>query len=151
MVRPSSQAAGLTLVSGADQLAQRFGIARETAARTHAWLATWYQCQVLAWSSRLLTAGRRMPLGRLADDAEAELRLAQDRVAESAAVIERGLADANLRRSERFTWPLLVIGAQESSHIIIRGMESHDPGSACLNAAEGMMGTWARAGMSLGS
>jgi ATP/maltotriose-dependent transcriptional regulator MalT len=43
---------------------------------------------------------------------EAELRLAQDRVAEAAAVIERGLADANLRRSERFTWPLLVIGAR---------------------------------------
>jgi len=43
---------------------------------------------------------------------EAELRLAQDRVAESAAVIERGLADPNLRRSERFTWPLLVIGAR---------------------------------------
>ena len=43
---------------------------------------------------------------------EAELRLAQDRVAESATVIERGLADANLRRSERFTWPLLVIGAR---------------------------------------
>ncbi len=30
-------------------------------------------------------------------------------------------------------------------------LESHDPVSACLNAAEGMMGTWARAGMSLGS
>jgi DNA-binding CsgD family transcriptional regulator/anti-anti-sigma regulatory factor len=43
---------------------------------------------------------------------EAELRLAQGRVAEAAAVIGRGLADANLRRSERFTWPLLVIGAQ---------------------------------------
>ena len=43
---------------------------------------------------------------------EAELRLAQDRVAEAAAVIERGLADANLRRSERFTWPLLAIGAR---------------------------------------
>ena len=43
---------------------------------------------------------------------EAELRLAQDRVAEAAAVIERGLVDANLRRSERFTWPLLAIGAR---------------------------------------
>ena len=43
---------------------------------------------------------------------EAELRLAQDRVAESATVIERGVADANLRRSERFTWPLLEIGAR---------------------------------------
>jgi ATP/maltotriose-dependent transcriptional regulator MalT len=43
---------------------------------------------------------------------EAELRLAQGRVAEAAEVIERGLADADLRRSERFTWPLLVIGAQ---------------------------------------
>jgi DNA-binding CsgD family transcriptional regulator len=43
---------------------------------------------------------------------EAELRLAQGRVADAAAVIERGLADAGLRRSERFTWPLLAIGAQ---------------------------------------
>jgi len=43
---------------------------------------------------------------------EAELRLAQGRVAEAAAVIERGLTDPDLRRSERFTWPLLVIGAQ---------------------------------------
>src|SRR5262249_25185117 len=42
----------------------------------------------------------------------AELRLARGRVAEAAAVIERGLADAGLRRSERFTWPLLVIGAR---------------------------------------
>jgi len=43
---------------------------------------------------------------------EAELRLAQGRVAEAAAVIERGLTDPDLRRSERFTWPLLAIGAQ---------------------------------------
>ena len=43
---------------------------------------------------------------------EAELRLAQGRVAEAAAVIERGLADADLRRSERFTWPMLVVAAQ---------------------------------------
>lgn len=43
---------------------------------------------------------------------EAELRLAQGRVAEAAAVVERGLADADLRRSERFTWPMLVVAAQ---------------------------------------
>jgi ATP/maltotriose-dependent transcriptional regulator MalT len=43
---------------------------------------------------------------------EAELRLAQSRVTEAAAVIERGLADADLRRSERFTWSLLEIGAR---------------------------------------
>ncbi len=43
---------------------------------------------------------------------EAELRLAQGRVAEAAAVIERGLADPDLRRSERFTWPMLAIGAR---------------------------------------
>lgn len=43
---------------------------------------------------------------------EAELRLAQGHVAEAAAVIERGLADADLRRSEQFTWPLLAIGAR---------------------------------------
>ena len=43
---------------------------------------------------------------------EAELRLAQGRVAEAAAVIERGLADADVRRSERFTWPMLAIGAR---------------------------------------
>jgi DNA-binding CsgD family transcriptional regulator len=43
---------------------------------------------------------------------EAELQLAQGRVAEAAAVIERGLADPHLLRSERFTWPLLAIGAQ---------------------------------------
>jgi ATP/maltotriose-dependent transcriptional regulator MalT len=43
---------------------------------------------------------------------EAELRLAQGRVAEAATLIERGLADADVRRSERFTWPLLVIGAR---------------------------------------
>jgi ATP/maltotriose-dependent transcriptional regulator MalT len=43
---------------------------------------------------------------------EAELRLAQGRVAEAAAVIERSLADASLRRSEWFTWPLLAVGAR---------------------------------------
>jgi DNA-binding CsgD family transcriptional regulator len=43
---------------------------------------------------------------------EAELRLAQDRVAEAAAVIEQGVADADLRRSERFTWPMLAVGAR---------------------------------------
>ena len=43
---------------------------------------------------------------------EAELRLAQGRVAEAAAVIERGLADPDLRRSEWFTWPMLAIGAR---------------------------------------
>jgi ATP/maltotriose-dependent transcriptional regulator MalT len=43
---------------------------------------------------------------------EAELRLAQGRVADAAAVIERGLTDADLHRSERFTWPLLAVGAR---------------------------------------
>ena len=43
---------------------------------------------------------------------ETELRLAQDRVAEAAAIIERGLADPDLRRSEWFTWPTLALGAR---------------------------------------
>jgi DNA-binding CsgD family transcriptional regulator len=43
---------------------------------------------------------------------EAELRLAQGRVAEAAAVIERGLADPGLHQSEWFTWPMLAIGAR---------------------------------------
>ena len=33
-------------------------------------------------------------------------------MAEAAAVIGRGLADADLRRAERFTWPLLAVGAR---------------------------------------
>jgi DNA-binding CsgD family transcriptional regulator len=69
--------------------------------------------KALAFTREVLAAGVRpavdpwLPL-RL----EAELRLAQDRVPEAAAVIERGLADADLRRSERFTWPMLAIGAR---------------------------------------
>jgi ATP/maltotriose-dependent transcriptional regulator MalT len=69
--------------------------------------------KALAFTREVLASGVRpavdpwLPL-RL----EAELRLAQGRVAEAAAVIERGLADADLRRSERFTWPMLVVAAQ---------------------------------------
>jgi DNA-binding CsgD family transcriptional regulator len=69
--------------------------------------------QALAFTREMLAADVRpavdpwLPL-RL----EAELRLTQDRVAEAAAVIERGLADADLRRTERFTWTMLETGAR---------------------------------------
>ena len=69
--------------------------------------------KALAFTREALAPGVRPPVDPwLPLRLEAELRLAQGRVAEAAAVIERGLADADVRRSEWFTWPLLVIGAR---------------------------------------
>jgi DNA-binding CsgD family transcriptional regulator len=69
--------------------------------------------KALAFTHEALARGVTPPLDAwLPLRLEAELWLARGRVAEAAAVIERGLADAGLRRSERFTWPLLVIGAR---------------------------------------
>ena len=69
--------------------------------------------QAMAFTREALAPGvtpqvdRSLPL-RL----EAELRLAQGRVTEAAAVIERGLADVGLRRSEWSTWLMLAVGAR---------------------------------------
>src|SRR5262245_20427990 len=72
--------------------------------------------KALAFTREALAPGVTPPLDPwLPLRLEAELRLAQGRVAEAAAVIERGLADADLRRSERFAWPLLVIGARAAA------------------------------------
>jgi len=72
--------------------------------------------KALAFTREALAPGVTPPLDAwLPLRLEAELRLAQGRVAEAAAVIERGLADADLRRSERFAWPLLVIGARAAA------------------------------------
>jgi ATP/maltotriose-dependent transcriptional regulator MalT len=69
--------------------------------------------KALAFSRDVLAPAVRTPVDPwLPLQLEAELRLAQDRVAEAAAVIERGLADPDLRRSEWFTWPMLAIGAR---------------------------------------
>jgi DNA-binding CsgD family transcriptional regulator len=69
--------------------------------------------KALAFTREALAAGVRLPVDPwLPLRLEAELRLAQGRVAEAAAVIEHCLADADLRRSERSTWPLLAIGAR---------------------------------------
>jgi DNA-binding CsgD family transcriptional regulator len=69
--------------------------------------------KALAFAGEVLAPAVRPPVDPwLPVRLEAELRLAQGRVAEAATVIERGLADAGLRRSERFTWPLLAIGAR---------------------------------------
>src|SRR5215472_3120204 len=64
--------------------------------------------KALAFTREALAPGVTPPVDPwLPRRLEVELRLAQGRVAEAAAVIERGLADAGLRRSERFTWPML--------------------------------------------
>jgi tetratricopeptide (TPR) repeat protein len=69
--------------------------------------------KALAFTREVIAPGVRLPVDPwLPLRLEAELRLAQDRVADAATVLERGLADADLRRSEQFTWPLLVIGAR---------------------------------------
>ncbi len=69
--------------------------------------------QALAFTREALAPGVRPPVDPwLPLRLEAELRLTQGRVAEAAAVIERGLADPDVRRSEWSTWPILVIGAQ---------------------------------------
>jgi DNA-binding CsgD family transcriptional regulator len=69
--------------------------------------------KALAFSRETLAPAVRTPVDPwLPLQLEAELRLAQDRVPEAAAVIERGLADPDLRRSEWFTWPMLAIGAR---------------------------------------
>ncbi len=69
--------------------------------------------KALAFTREVLAPVVRLPVDPwLPLQLEAELRLAQGRVAEAAAVIECGLADPELRRSEWFTWPMLVIGAR---------------------------------------
>jgi len=69
--------------------------------------------KALAFARDVLAPAVRTPVDPwLPLQLEAELRLAQGRVAEAAAVIERGLADPDLRRSEWFTWPMLAIGAR---------------------------------------
>ena len=69
--------------------------------------------KALAFTREALAPAVRLSVDPwLALQLEAELQLAQGRVAEAAAVIERGLADPDLRRSEWFTWPLLAIGAR---------------------------------------
>ena len=69
--------------------------------------------QALAFTREALAPGVRPPVDPwLPTRLEAELRLTQGRVAEAATVIERGLADPNVRRSEWTIWPMLVIGAR---------------------------------------
>ena len=69
--------------------------------------------KALAFTRETLAPGVRLPVDPwLPLRLEAELQLAQGHVAEAAVVLERGLADADLRRSEQFTWPMLVIGAR---------------------------------------
>jgi DNA-binding CsgD family transcriptional regulator len=69
--------------------------------------------QALAFTRDALAPGVRPPVDPwLPLRLEAELRLTQGRVAEAATVIERGLADPDVRRSEWSTWPILVIGAR---------------------------------------
>ena len=69
--------------------------------------------QALAFTREALAPGVRPPVDPwLPLRLEAELRLTQGRVAEAATVIERGLADPDVRRSEWSTWPILVIGAR---------------------------------------
>jgi len=69
--------------------------------------------KALAFTRDVLAPAVRIPVDPwLPLQLEAELRLAQGRVAEAAAVIERGLADPELRRSDWFTWPMLAIGAR---------------------------------------
>ena len=69
--------------------------------------------QALAFTGEAVAPGVTPPVDPwLPLRLEAELRLARGRVAEAAAVIGRGLADADLRRAEPFTWPLLAVGAR---------------------------------------
>ena len=69
--------------------------------------------QAVAFTREALAPGVRPPVDPwLPLRLEAELRLAQGRVAEAAAVIERGLADPDVRRSEWSAWPLLAVGAR---------------------------------------
>jgi len=69
--------------------------------------------QALAFTHETVAPGVKPPVDPwLLLRLEAELQLARGRVAEAAAVIERGLADPDLRNSVWFTWPMLAIGAR---------------------------------------